>query len=53
MPRQNDRRRYEQRFIAAIEAGLADAEAGRLYNSEEVEADLERLIDRVSKSRKR
>jgi len=52
-PRQDDRRSYRQRFIAAVEAGLADAEAGRLYTSEEVEADLEQIIERASTSRKR
>src|SRR5436190_19931310 len=52
-PREYDRLSYQQRFIAAVEAGLADAEAGRLHTSAEVEAELERTIDRASKSRKR
>jgi prevent-host-death family protein len=52
-PREYDRLSYRQRFIAAVEEGLADVEARRLYTSEEVEADLEQAIDRASKSRKR
>ncbi len=33
---------YTQRLLASIEAGLADADAGRLHTIEEVEAELAR-----------
>lgn len=41
-PAEFDRLTERERFIAAIEEGLADAEAGRVYTTDEVKAHLAR-----------
>ena len=40
-PEDFDRIRERERFMAAIQEGLADAEAGRLLSSEEVDRELD------------
>lgn len=40
-PEDFDRIRERERFMAAVQEGLADAEAGRLLSSEEVDRELD------------
>jgi prevent-host-death family protein len=40
-PEDFDRIRERERFMAAVQEGLADAEAGRLLTSEEVDRELD------------
>ena len=40
-PEDFDRMREKDRFMAAVQQGLADAEAGRLFDSEEVDRELD------------
>ena len=52
-PEEYDRICERARFIASIEEGLADVEAGRVFTSEEVEKELERSFGPLKKAKKR
>jgi prevent-host-death family protein len=39
-----DRMTERERFVAAVEQGLADSEAGRLIDDEELDAELETVL---------
>ncbi len=52
-PEEYDEIRERARFIAAVEAGLADADAGRVLSSEEVDKELDRAFGPLKKSKKR
>ncbi len=46
-PDEYDRLMERERFIAAVEAGLADAEAGRVLSEKEAKARLEKQFGRL------
>ncbi len=52
-PQEYDNIRERERFVASVEAGLADVEAGRVHSSEEVEKKLDRAFGPLKKSKKR
>jgi len=43
-PEEYDRMQERARFLAAVEAGLADAETGRLVDEKDAKAALERRV---------
>lgn len=43
-PEEFDRMQERERFVAAVEEGLADAEAGRLIDDDQLGADLDREL---------
>jgi hypothetical protein len=51
LPREHDLLSYRSRFIEAVNEGLADTEAGRIYDAEQVFAELLSELGR-EKSRK-
>ncbi len=46
-PADFDRLTARDRFLAAVEEGLADVEAGRLVSDDELESDLKTELERV------
>ncbi len=50
-PAEYDRLSYHARFVASVEAGLADVEAGRTYSHEEVRKEIEARAQRPKRTR--
>lgn len=50
-PAEYDRLMYHARFVAAVEEGLADADAGRTVSHEEVRKDIEARAPRGKRVR--
>jgi prevent-host-death family protein len=51
-PQEFDEMRERERFMAAVRAGLADAEAGRVVDDNEVRRELDLEFGRLRKARR-